>query len=234
MSLLVSLLVVILFSLIFHKPLKRFPFVFYLIAAGVAALGMYFTLSPHPSSIIRACAFALQKGQVAFAFFTLVMFIGVFDKDSAVRRLYNPIRAQLSIMGTILILGHLSPYLANYLRMLSSIFSLSVNILFSLMIACVLIVLVVLLAATSFNVIKKQMSSKSWKRVQMLAYPFYALIFFHLLGYLIVPAMNGSMIPLVNLMIYCMVFALYAILRIRKALRDSRQHQAEAELAKET
>jgi len=222
MSLLISLVAVVLCSVAFHKPLRKFPLIFYCLAGVIAVIGVYFTLSQHPNTLVRALAFALQKGQVGYAFFTVVMFIGVFDENSSVRRMFNPIRAELSIIGAIVIVGHLLPYGVNYIRLLGQVLSLQLSIQFSLLFACLLVVLLFVLTITSFNAIKQRMSAQIWKRIQMLAYPFYGLIFLHLAGYLIVPALNGSLAPLMNFVIYCLIFIIYTILRVSKAVRDRR------------
>lgn len=225
MSLLMSLVVVLAFALIFRKQIKRFPVVFYVLAAGVSAAGIYFTMTPNSNEVIRAAAFAVQKGHVGFAMFALVMFVGVFDKGSSVRRLFNPIRAELSIMGALLIIGHFALYLSNYLSMAAAIFSLQINLLISLCIAFVMLILLILLTVTSINQVKQRMTARTWKRVQLLAYVFFGLIFFHLFGYLIGSAMNGSPATLVNLVIYSVVFIAYGVLRVRKAVVDKKKEQ---------
>jgi DMSO/TMAO reductase YedYZ heme-binding membrane subunit len=89
-------------------------------------------------------------------------------------------------------------------------------------IALVLFVLVAVLAVTSFNFIKKRMNAERWKLVQRFAYPFFGLIFFHLLGYLLIPALNGSFEALLRIVIYLIIFAAYLILRLRRASLDKR------------
>ena len=51
----------------------------------------------------------------------------------------------------------------------------------ALAVALVLFALLLVLGVTSFNFVKKRMRKESWKRVQMLAYPFFLLVYAHLL-----------------------------------------------------
>jgi len=220
MSLIVSLLLVTVFAGVCQRPLAHFPALFYVLALLVCIVGIYFTLSPHSSPAVRTITFAIQKGHLGFAFFTVVMFIGVLGHSSSARRYLTPVRAQFSIIAGILIVGHLTPYLGNYLAFIPSLFSLRPSIASSLVIALILLVLLALLVVTSFNAVKKMMDAGKWKTVQKLAYPFFGLVFFHLLGYLMIPVLSGSTSTLVNLTVYCVVFALYVILRIRRAVLD--------------
>ncbi len=229
MSFIISHIVVIALSVVLRKPIKRFPILFYALAALISFAGIYFTLQPNPSEIVRVLVFAVQKGHVGLSLFALVMFVGVFDKGSSVRRIFNPIRAELSIMGCILIMAHLVPYLSNYLSMAANLLSLRVNILVALCLAMVMLVLLILLTVTSFNVLKAKMSAGTWKKVQVLAYPFFTLAYFHLLGYLIVPVMGGSGTALVNLTIYTILFVAYAALRVRKAMADKKADEQASE-----
>jgi len=222
MNFLVTLIAVIAISVVFRKPIKRFPAVFYIIAILIGVAGYYFTLNPVPNTVMRTFVFAIQKGHVGLSFFTLVMFVGVFDKTSPIRDFFNPIRAELSIMGAILILAHLAPYISNYLKISSSLLLLGVNQMISLVLAFVLLVLLLFLTITSFNAVKRKMSVAAWKRIQALAYLFFGLTFLHLSGFLIIPAIKGSSVALTNLIVYAAIFVGYAVLRIRKAMVDKK------------
>jgi DMSO/TMAO reductase YedYZ heme-binding membrane subunit len=223
MSLIVSLIAATAFAVLCAKPLRHAPWVFYLLAALVAAGGIYLTYQPVSSAIIRSIVFAIQKGQVAFSLFAVVMFIGVFGQDSKARRLLNPVRAELSIIAALLIVGHFVPYLSNYLGYAASLLSLRLSILSSLAIALILLVLLVLLTATSLGAVKRRMDTVRWKAVQRLAYPFFGLIFCHLLGYLLIPALNGSGRAILGVAVYTAVFGAYTALRARRALVERRQ-----------
>jgi len=222
MRLLISLLVCVVVSIICVKPLKRVPWLFYLLAILISIGAVYFTLSPSPSQLLRTVVFAVQKAHVAFGFFVVVMFIGVFKRDSRIRRYFNPVRAELSIIASLLALGHLAPYLNNYLSYASRLFSLRPTIVVSFLLAMVLLVLLIPLTITSFNVIKKRMNAGHWKFLQRFSYLFFGLIFFHLAGFLLIPALAGSSAAQLSLSIYATVFIVYAVLRIRRAVIDKK------------
>lgn len=227
MSQIFSAIAVIVFVAVFRGAIKRLPVAFYLIAGLVAALGIYFTYNPGPSGLVRAIIFAVQKGHIGFALLAVVMFVGVFDRSSAVRRALGPIRGELSIMGAILMLGHAVPYVANYLSMTGALLSLKPTVQASLCIAVVLLALLGVLAITSIKALRARMDARTWKRVQMLAYPFFLLIFLHLLGYLLVPLKAGSLGILVGLGFYGVVLILYLVLRARRFVLDGRVDSAE-------
>lgn len=94
---------------------------FYLAAVALAGAGAYLTIAPPAVLPLREVAFVVQKGYVAFALFAVVMMMGVLDKRSAVRRRLQPVRAQLSLLGTILIAGHIGFYAVVYLEILGSV-----------------------------------------------------------------------------------------------------------------
>ena len=222
MSQLIALVCVLVIVFALHKAIEKAPVVFYVLAIAVAIVGIYFTFTPSPGSLLRAIVFAIQKGHVGFAFLVVVMFIGVFDDKSAVHRMLGPIRAELSIIGAVLMAAHFIPYIAGYVRMFGSLASLRVSVLVSLVIAVVILVLLVILAVTSFRAVKRRMSAQSWKKVQRLAYPFFILIYFHLMGYMIVPASSGSMNAIVAIIFYTVIFAAYIILRLRRRSIDAK------------
>lgn len=220
MGLLICLVIAVLFSWFLRKPIKQYPVIFYALALLISALGIYFTWFPVSDDIVRAITFSIQKGHLGFAFFTVVMFVGVFDAHSTIRRGLNPVRAKLSIIGSILIIAHFVPYLRGYLSMLGSLFSFRMSIVFSFFVAIILLVLLVALTVTSFDAIKRRMASKSWKTLQRLAYVFFVLIFIHLAGFLVNSFLQGTDTVLISGTTYMVILLLYAVLRIRRYLID--------------
>jgi DMSO/TMAO reductase YedYZ heme-binding membrane subunit len=90
-------------------------------------------------------------------------------------------------------------------------------------IALVLVIALMLpLMVTSFKAIRLRMPSKSWKNLQRLAYPFFALIYLHIVLFLLPSALAGSQTVAISLVIYTAVFALYLVLRIRKRVKEGR------------
>jgi DMSO/TMAO reductase YedYZ heme-binding membrane subunit len=218
MSLIVALIMAVVLAFILRKPLSVLPIPCYVLAALISAAGIYLTINPQPILAVRAVASVIQKGQLGFGLFAIVMFVGAFGKDSVASRYFGTVRTELSIFASILIVGHFALYIGNYLRLIGGFFGLPLGVMSSLVIAFIMLVLLVLLFSTSLRIVKKNMSVLGWKRVQRLAYPFFILIWLHLFGFLAIPALNGSMAAIVNLCVYSAVFITYAALRIRQTL----------------
>ena len=168
MSQIVSATLVVAFAVVFRGAVKQRPVLFYVLAALVAAVGMYFTFNPSPGGMVRALAYAIQKGHPGFSMLALVMFVGVFDRKSVVRRALGPVRGELSIIGAILMLAHAVPYLANYLAMAGAVFSLKPSVQMSLALAVVLLFLLGVLAVTSIKALSVRMEAHPAARLPLL------------------------------------------------------------------
>ena len=83
-----------------------------------------------------------------------------------------------------------------------------------------------MLGVTSFNVVKKRMKKETWKRVQLLAYPFWGLVYVHLLLMLVPSALRGGAPAQMAVAVYSVVFVGYAVLRIRRAAVDRRKEES--------
>ncbi|WP_418831791.1 hypothetical protein [Paraeggerthella sp.] len=201
-----------------RNPIKKAPVAFYVLAVAVSVLFIAAEFFPMPRAVWSALFLLVQKCMLALALFAVVMLIGVFSRDSRVGRWLRPIRAELSIIAWILSLGHMAVYLASYLPRLGGVNKGAVMI--SFVVALVLFALLLVLGVTSFNVVKKRMKKDTWKRVQMLAYPFFGLVYLHLMLMLLPPALHGGAAAQVSVAVYSVLFAAYALLRVRRAMID--------------
>jgi DMSO/TMAO reductase YedYZ heme-binding membrane subunit len=218
MGLILTLAITSLTAYALRKPLQQYPLLFYGIALLVVAGGLYLVFVPHPNALLRSCSSFIQRGQIAVALFAVVMYVGVLADTSPLRRALMPVRAELSILASIFVCGHFIPYLKNYLGMIANLMTLKANVLASLGLALILLIILAFLTITSFSVVKRVMTAERWKRVQLLAYPFFGLIYFHLLGYFLAPALQGVFQALLTLVVYTALFAAYFILRLRRVL----------------
>ena len=91
-----------------------------------------------------------------------------------------------------------------------------------------LVVLLVPLAITSIDVVRRRLGAMPWKRLQRLAYPFFALILVHAGCYLAKPVLGGSADASLNLAVYALLLATYGVLRARRALADRRASEPAA------
>jgi DMSO/TMAO reductase YedYZ heme-binding membrane subunit len=208
------------FVWLLRRPIQALPVVFYLLAACICVVGLYLTVAPQPSPLFRGFAAVVQKGHLAVALFALVMYAGAFAEGSRLRKAFMPIRAELSIVASILVCGHFLPYLRNYLTLIADPLALKPSVTASLAIACLLLLLLIPLATTSFNIIKRRMGIRAWRRLQLLAYPFFGLIYFHQLGYLLVPAAKGTPDAILSIAVYTLLFVGYIILRVLSVIRQ--------------
>lgn len=224
--------IVLLFAIaavcILREPIKKAPLVFYALAAGLVIVFFALPGMGAPRPVNLAFFWVIQKCLASLALFIVVMYIGVFPHNSAVGRWLRPIRAELSIIAWILTLGHVVKYLVNYLQPIFSGAALQVNVFIGIIVAIILLVLLIVLGVTSFQMVKKRMAHTSWKNVQKLAYPFFALTYIHLLCLLLPSAMRGGLAATSSVIMYSVVFVAYLALRIVRAVKDKREEEAVA------
>ena len=155
----------------------------------------------------------LTNGPLATAIFAVVMYMAVLPRGGkAVKRLL-PIRAELSIIASILTLGHNLAHGKNYfVTLLTQPDRLREKMLWAAVISLVLMTIMLPLFITSFPAVRRRMKAKKWKRLQRLAYGFYALVYVHVM------LLARELGRWDNILIYSAVFLPYGVLRIRKAL----------------
>jgi len=205
----ISLLTAILFILLFEKPLKKNPIIFYVISA-ILSLATVVTqlLGTVPGGFTGKYIYPMfTKAGLATAFFVLVMYAATFKTGSEPIKLLMPIRAQLSIIASILALGHVFSFSA----LLSP-----ENTLFYIL-SVIMFIIMIPLFITSFNMIRKKMNARSWKKIQRFAYIFYLFIYFHILLLYVKGALRGDLKSALNIFVYSVVFLWYFICRPLKA-----------------
>ena len=219
MVFLISLVLALILSLLLGKKLRSHPEPFYW-AAVILDL------------VVAVCAFAgvrfpgwfgnwvwpiFARGALAGAIFVLVMLTGAFPKSSRGLKLLLPVRGQLSILACILSIGHNLAYSKTYLiRMFTHTGSMPLPTLISVICAVGMDLLMIPLFITSFPTVRKRMGAKRWKRLQRLAYPFYALLCAHILLLTIPNALRGRPGYTVTVFVYTAVFVAYLLCRLIK------------------
>ena len=205
----ISLLTAILFILLFEKPLKRTPIVFYVISAILSLATVIMQLQEiTPGGFMGKYIYPMfSKAGLATAFFVLVMYAATFKNSSEPFRILMSLRAQLSIIASILALGHVFSYSA-LLSPKNTLFYILSVIMFCIMIP---------LFITSFTMIRKKLNAVAWKKLQRFAYIFYLLIYFHILLLYVRGAIRGDSKSALNILIYSIVFLWYFICRPLKA-----------------
>lgn len=220
MAILLVLLGSFLICVILHDQVKRYPAVFYAAALALDAVFVAGYYGLFPGYVWDAMLLLMKKATLAYALFTIVMFVGVLPAGSKVRSMLAPIRGELSIVAFLSIMGHVALYTSVYASSLLVGSAVSKGTTASLLIAMLMLVLLVLLAVTSFDAIKKRMSAGSWKKTQMLAYPFYILVHIHLVLLLLPSALAGRATAQESVAVYLLIVSAYILLRLIRYRKD--------------
>lgn len=227
MLLLICLVLAIVFSLALQPVIKAVPWVFYIIALAVDALIIFSGQLDLPPAIWKSIVLVNGRALFAFGLFVVVMFIGVLKDGSKLKNYLLPIRAEISIIASILILGHIVRYINVYsVRVLTNPNSVANGMLISFAVAAIITILLVILTVTSFKVVKKAMDAKVWKKIQMLAYPFFILIYAHIFLIMIRSAMRGAEGAMLSLVLYGIITVAYIVLRYLRYNEDKKALQA--------
>ncbi|MEA5020209.1 MAG: hypothetical protein VB027_07560 [Gordonibacter sp.] len=210
-----------------RNPLRAYPLAFYVLAFAADALFLAGVLGGLPRAAWSVMLVLMQKCMVPTALFAVVMYIGVLPRDSRPSLWLKPVRAELSIVAWILSLGHVAVYAATYLPRIALGGPVNANVGASFVVAVVLLALLAVLSVTSFNVVKKHMGTASWKKVQLLAYPFFGLVYVHVLLMLLPSALHGGIASGISVAVYSVMFVAYFILRIARARGEGHAKQLE-------
>jgi len=220
------LLIAVLFAAVFRKPLKRFPWIFYLCALALDYLAVLSLSTTFPHALQAYLFYPIQRCFVAFALFALVMFIGVLKNNSRLRMYFMPIRAELSILACIFALVHIIKHTMNYLPKIAAPGTLIEPPYFvSVLLALLISALMLMLGITSFKLIHERIPPLIWKRIQRFAYPFFLLIYLHISLFLLPSILGGGSAAVGNFIFYSALFVLYSILRLRKAFKDHSERE---------
>lgn len=232
MLMLLALAQVLLFLLLCHKSLKKYPFVFYGAALGMdvflAADGLLQFTTDWPAWIYDYILSTFHRGAFATALFTVIMFIGALDaKKTPVKRLMR-IRAEMSVFACLLTFGHNLIYGYAYFPVLfTRPQDMRPEAVAASVVTLVMLVMLLPLFVTSFAGVRKRMPAKKWKNLQRWAYPFYLLILVHV-WVLFAPRVGLGGNYLVGLIVYTAVYGAYVVLRLQKYARRKKQRAARA------
>lgn len=217
MLLIIALVIASLFVYFLKDKLKQYPNIFYIGAAVVTIVIFSLRTVAMPQFVRQNIVGIFAKGTIGTAFFIIVMITGALPRGSKFIGPLMRIRGELSIMAAILVLSHNLTYGMTYFKMLfSAPAALPVVQRCAAVISLMLIVLMIGLTVISFPVVRKKMNPKKWKQIQRSAYVFYGLLYVHIMLINIPYARMGLHMYAVNVLVYSIVFAGYAAMRIRK------------------
>ena len=218
MLFLIALLIALLIAFCLDKPLKKCPAAFYVTAAVLTAASVVVTQSDVTisSRFVREYVLGIfSRGALGTAFWAVVMWAGALPNGSAPIKKLMPIRGELSITAAILTFSHIITYGITYISNLINGRTGSDFVVTS--IVCLAMVLIMTpLTVMSFKKVRRKMNAKTWKKIQRLAYIFYALIFIHILVLFVPKAQKGREGYFLSILVYSAVFVGYAVMRIRK------------------
>ncbi len=226
MLLLISLLLVLPFALYGKDFIKKHSKVLYVLSA-IISVGVVYgvqtkAMLQFPTWLRTYVWDLFANGALASAMFIVVMFLGALSRESSIRKKLMPIRAELSIIASILTLGHNVAYGISYFVFLFKTPNiLPLNQLLASVVSLVMIVIMLPLFITSFYSIRKKMNGKSWKNLQKLAYVFYAFMYLHVLLLAIPYALKGRSGYLLMTIVYSVIFCAYFAMRVSKAMASS-------------
>ena len=223
MVILQSLALATLFVFLGGNALRKRPALCYAAAALLALTAVWGVWSGAfgalPAWATRYLTPMLTKGALAAALFFYVMFAGAVPNGSAFMRRVMPIRGQLSIVASILAVGHGAALLRAQLGHALAAKGNDALALAALGVSLLLMAVMLPLSVTSFKRVRKAMRPRAWKGLQRFAYAFYALLLAHILLYNLPKARNGALGARINAVVYGALFCVYAGLRARKALQ---------------
>ena len=221
MSFLLVFAVTAVLSVVLADVIRKIPALFYffaIVAVAILYAGVYGLID---GSWWGSLIFLVRRCMVALSLFLVVMFIGVLPMDSKMGLRMRSVRSELSIIASILCFGHMCMYLGTYAqRALHGM--LKYNVMTSFVLAIVLFVLLVVLGITSFRYVKRRMTAQTWKRIQLLAYPFFALIYVHIIIMLAPAVLSKGGLSAVNVAVYTFFFSVYMVLRLWRYSVDRR------------
>lgn len=219
MLLIISLIIVALFTYFLKDSLKKYANIFYIGAEVISIAVFLLEFLPMPLFVKNNILGIFAKGSIGTAMFVVVMYTGALPKGNKLIAPLMKIRGELSITAAILVLCHNFTYGMTYFRMLFTKTSLlSATQLAAAVISLVLIVIMLVLTITSFPAVRKKMQAKKWKQLQRTAYVFYGLMYVHIMLINIPYARLGLGMYIANVVIYSIVFLGYAAMRIAKAV----------------
>lgn len=230
MNLFYALIAGLLFVALFHKPLKKYPTVFYVLAiviavvTGAAVWFGWVSKDTSPYAVYKLYN-VMRKAVFATVLFLVVMFTGALPNNSSLTRTLKGVRGELAVVATILTWGHNIPYLfaPKYAFVVKAFTGdTSWNKIIALITTVVMMVLLLILSYTSLRSVRRKMSVQKWTAIQRpLSYAFYALLYAHLM-LLYLPKYLEKGKHLEEVVVYTLIFAVYLIMRVAKAKKEAK------------
>lgn len=219
MNLIVGLIAITLFYILFANIIKKYPVLFYMATyILIIPVVLYYETKFYREMPIWFTKYVMdifRRGIFSTVTFMIVMFLGVVTTHNKYTRKLMSIRGEMSIIGCFAALCHNVAFGIRYfVEFFTNSSKMNIYTKTATIISLILITMMVLLMITSFKCVRKRMKPKNWKNLQKLAYPFFYLIYIHLM----VLFMHKPEKHMLSIALYTFIYLLYTILRLRKYL----------------
>lgn len=219
MNLIVGLIAITLFYILFANIIKKYPVLFYMATyILIIPVVLYYETKFYREMPIWFTKYVMdifRRGIFSTVTFMIVMFLGVVTTHNKYTRKLMSIRGEMSIIGCFAALCHNVAFGIRYfVEFFTNSSKMNIYTKTATIISLILIAMMVPLMITSFKCVRKKMKAKNWKNLQKLAYPFFYLIYIHLM----VLFMHKPEKHMLSIALYTFIYLLYTILRLRKYL----------------
>ena len=223
MIFLIYLILTLLFIKSQNKIIKKKSNILYIICTVISLLTVAGCWSGFaaklPATVVKYLWDPLQNGTIATAIFVWVMYAGALKPGVELRKYLLPIRGEISIIASILTLGHnFALGRVYFFKLFTNPADFSIWQILASVCSVLMILIMLPLFITSFPEVRKKMDGRKWKKLQRWAYLFYGLIYVHVLLLFIPASRDGDTNALLNIIVFSLVFLAYAALRIKKAM----------------
>ena len=219
MNLIIGLIVITLFYVLFANIIKKYPTIFYMATyVLIIPVVLYYETKLYKEMPIWFTKYVMdifRRGIFSTVTFMIVMFLGVITTHNKYTRKLMSIRGEMSIIGCFAALCHNIAFGIRYfVEFFTNSEKMNIYTKTATIITLILISMMLPLMITSFKCVRNKMKAKNWKKLQKLAYPFFYLIYVHLM----VLFMHKPEKHMLSIVLYTVIYMLYTILRVRKYL----------------
>ncbi|MFT8348268.1 ferric reductase-like transmembrane domain-containing protein [Clostridium saccharoperbutylacetonicum] len=222
MIFIVTFILVTFLALFFTGAIRKSNYILYSIAAAISITTAIYeilriTSNAKLDGILLTLEKASMRGLISISFFILVMYAGALNTRWSITKKLLSIRAELAILGSIMLLPHGIIYFARFLILkLPKIMSEgSFPLLYFSYIAVGIIgfIIMIPLFITSIRKIRYKIKGMRWKKLQRWAYLFYILAY----GHILLVLLNEKELDWLRLSMYTIIFGSYMTLRLLKS-----------------
>lgn len=231
---LVSIILTLLFAFGCNTAIRKHAGHFYILAVLIVILEVLYYRTglreAAPEWITQYIVNPFKRGALPTAMFIVVMYLGALDAKKPMVSKLMGIRGQLSIIACILTLGHNIIYgQKHFVKLFTNPSEMKPQALIAAIISIIMIAVMLPLMVTSFTAVRKKMRFSTWKKLQRWAYLFFGLIYIHI-TVLFLPKFSEKYLDIIA---YTLIFGIYAVLRVTKAIKASKNTSRQLEYAEE-